>query len=80
MSAMTRALRHPASLKKLAKIDLKISSPAVRQPRLGSPCRRHPGIYLRIGLNYLDHAAETGATVPSELIIFMKATRDRRPG
>jgi len=32
------------------------------------------GKYVCIGLNYSDHAAETGATVPSEPIIFMKAT------
>jgi 2-keto-4-pentenoate hydratase/2-oxohepta-3-ene-1,7-dioic acid hydratase in catechol pathway len=32
------------------------------------------GKFICIGLNYSDHAAETGATVPSEPIIFMKAT------
>jgi 5-carboxymethyl-2-hydroxymuconate isomerase len=42
-------------------------------PRLG-PCVARPGKFLCIGLNYADHAAETGAAIPSEPIIFMKAT------
>src|SRR3954470_13052570 len=41
--------------------------------RLG-PCVGGTGKFVCIGLNYSDHAAETGATVPSEPIIFMKAT------
>jgi 2-keto-4-pentenoate hydratase/2-oxohepta-3-ene-1,7-dioic acid hydratase in catechol pathway len=41
--------------------------------RLG-PCVGGVGKFICIGLNYSDHAAETGATVPSEPIIFMKAT------
>jgi 2-keto-4-pentenoate hydratase/2-oxohepta-3-ene-1,7-dioic acid hydratase in catechol pathway len=41
--------------------------------RLG-PCVAGTGKFVCIGLNYSDHAAETGATVPSEPIIFMKAT------
>ena len=41
--------------------------------RLG-PCVAGTGKFICIGLNYSDHAAETGATVPSEPIIFMKAT------
>ncbi|MFY9514575.1 MAG: fumarylacetoacetate hydrolase family protein, partial [Rubrivivax sp.] len=43
------------------------------QPRLG-PCVAGTGKFICIGLNYSDHAAETGATVPPEPIIFMKAT------
>ena len=42
-------------------------------PRLG-PCVAGTGKFIGIGLNYSDHAAETGATVPPEPIIFMKAT------
>ena len=42
-------------------------------PRLG-PCVAGTGKFICIGLNYSDHAAETGATVPPEPIIFMKAT------
>ncbi len=63
----------PESLKKLASVDAK-SLPLVEgNPRLG-PCVAGTGKFICIGLNYSDHAAETGATVPSEPIIFMKAT------
>ncbi len=41
--------------------------------RIG-PCVSGVGKFICIGLNYSDHAEETGATVPSEPIIFMKAT------
>ena len=42
-------------------------------PRLG-PCVGEVGKFLCVGLNYADHAAETGAAVPAEPILFMKAT------
>lgn len=41
--------------------------------RLGSPIAR-PSKILCIGLNYRDHAAETGAAIPAEPILFMKST------
>src|SRR5690606_8082822 len=41
--------------------------------RLGSPIAR-PSKILCIGLNYRDHAAETGAKIPEEPILFMKST------
>lgn len=41
--------------------------------RLGPPVAR-PGKIVCIGLNFRDHAEETGATVPSEPVIFLKAT------
>lgn len=41
--------------------------------RMGS-CVGGMGKFMCIGLNYSDHAAETGATVPTEPILFMKAT------
>ncbi|WP_054008752.1 fumarylacetoacetate hydrolase family protein [Cypionkella psychrotolerans] len=47
--------------------------PIVQGARLG-PCVAGTGKFICIGLNYSDHAAETGATVPPEPIIFMKAT------
>ena len=57
----------------LAKLD-PASLPAVAgNPRLG-PCVTGTGKFICIGLNYSDHAAETGAKVPPEPIIFMKAT------
>ena len=42
-------------------------------PRLG-PCVGQIGKFMCIGLNYSDHAAETGAEVPQHPILFMKAT------
>jgi 2-keto-4-pentenoate hydratase/2-oxohepta-3-ene-1,7-dioic acid hydratase in catechol pathway len=63
----------PASLAGLAKID-PASLPLVPgNPRFG-PCVAGVGKFICIGLNYSDHAAETGAKVPPEPIIFMKAT------
>jgi 2-keto-4-pentenoate hydratase/2-oxohepta-3-ene-1,7-dioic acid hydratase in catechol pathway len=62
----------PASLRKLAKID-PASLPAVRgKPRLG-PCVVRPLNFVCIGLNYADHAAETGAPIPKEPIVFLKS-------
>ena len=63
----------PESLAALARLD-PASLPAVSgNPRIG-PCVAGVGKFICIGLNYSDHAAETGATVPPEPIIFMKAT------
>ena len=42
------------------------------RPRLGCPVA-HVGNFIAIGLNYADHAAETGATPPPEPIVFNKA-------
>jgi 2-keto-4-pentenoate hydratase/2-oxohepta-3-ene-1,7-dioic acid hydratase in catechol pathway len=38
------------------------------------PCVARPGKFICVGLNYADHAAETGAPVPDEPVLFMKAT------
>ncbi|MEK1851572.1 MAG: fumarylacetoacetate hydrolase family protein [Phyllobacterium sp.] len=62
----------PEGLKKLAAID-PASLPEVDVTRYG-PCVAGTGKFICIGLNYSDHAAETGAKVPPEPIIFMKAT------
>ncbi|MEQ1941123.1 fumarylacetoacetate hydrolase family protein [Mesorhizobium sp. VNQ89] len=63
----------PAALKKLSKIDPK-TLPLVRgNPRLG-PCVAGTGKFICIGLNYADHAAESNLPVPSEPVIFMKAS------
>jgi 2-keto-4-pentenoate hydratase/2-oxohepta-3-ene-1,7-dioic acid hydratase in catechol pathway len=62
----------PASLKKLAKVNA-AALPAVRgKPRLGCPVSG-VGKFIAIGLNYTDHAKETGSPIPKEPIIFMKA-------
>jgi 5-carboxymethyl-2-hydroxymuconate isomerase len=53
---------------------VKLSSlPEVRGAERLGPCIGAPGKFVAIGLNYADHAAETGATPPKEPIIFMKA-------
>jgi 2-keto-4-pentenoate hydratase/2-oxohepta-3-ene-1,7-dioic acid hydratase in catechol pathway len=67
------AVLAPATLRKLAKID-PASLPLVKgKPRLG-PCVAGTGKFVCIGLNYADHAAESGMAVPSEPVVFMKAT------
>ncbi len=63
----------PAGLDRLRALDAKSLPLVSGNPRLG-PCVGHTGKFICIGLNYSDHAAETGATVPPEPIIFMKAT------
>ena len=56
----------------LARIDAASLPVVPGSPRLG-PCVGGTGKFICIGLNYSDHAAETGAKVPPEPIIFMKA-------
>jgi 2-keto-4-pentenoate hydratase/2-oxohepta-3-ene-1,7-dioic acid hydratase in catechol pathway len=63
----------PDALAKLGAIDLSLLPVVDGNPRLG-PCVAGTGKFICIGLNYSDHAAETGATVPPEPIIFMKAS------
>ena len=62
----------PEGLKKIAALNLE-SLPELQPSRVGA-CVAGTGKFICIGLNYSDHAAETGATVPPEPIIFMKAT------
>jgi len=54
-------------------LDLANLSELSSNDRIGS-CIIKPGKFVAIGLNYSDHAAETGANVPTEPIMFMKAT------
>ena len=62
-----------ASLVKLRAID-PATLPLVESPvRLG-PCVGRVGKLMGIGLNYAEHAAETGAKIPTEPVLFMKAT------
>ena len=61
------------TLTKLRKIDLDTLPEVSNSTRIGS-CINKPGKFIGIGLNYFDHAAETGAKPPSEPIVFMKAT------
>jgi 2-keto-4-pentenoate hydratase/2-oxohepta-3-ene-1,7-dioic acid hydratase in catechol pathway len=62
----------PEGLKKIAAIDLG-TLPVISEERIGA-CVAGTGKFICIGLNFSDHAAETGATVPPEPVIFMKAT------
>lgn len=58
---------------KIAALDLS-SLPAVDSSvRIGEPIAR-VGKFICVGLNYADHAAESGMDVPSEPVLFMKAT------
>ena len=61
------------SLARLAALDPATLPTVESNPRVG-PCVAGVGKFVCIGLNYSDHAAETGAAVPDEPIIFMKAT------
>ena len=61
------------NLAELQKIDLENLPEISNTTRIGS-CITNPGKFIAIGLNYSDHAAETGAKIPSEPIVFMKAT------
>ena len=67
------AALEPASLKKLAAVDAAKLPKAPGGVRLGA-CVGGVGKFIAIGLNYADHAAETGAKIPAEPIVFMKAT------
>jgi 2-keto-4-pentenoate hydratase/2-oxohepta-3-ene-1,7-dioic acid hydratase in catechol pathway len=67
------ATLEPDSLDRLRAIDL-LQLPIVSgSPRIG-PCVASVGKFLCIGLNYSDHAAESGMAVPTEPVLFMKAT------
>lgn len=63
----------PATLAALKSIDLTKLPLVPGRPRFG-PCVGRVGKFVCIGLNYSDHAAEAGMKVPSEPVIFMKAT------
>ena len=61
------------TLERLRKINLK-SLPAVSNNTRIGPCIGSVGKFLSIGLNYSDHAAETGLPIPEHPILFLKAT------
>ncbi len=63
----------PAALDKLRAVDPKSLPLLSDSPRIG-PCVGNVGKFICIGLNYADHAAESGMAVPSEPVVFMKAT------
>ena len=61
------------TISKLKNLDLSSLPILNNDERIGS-CVTKPGKFIAIGLNFSDHAAETGAEPPSEPITFMKAT------
>ena len=63
----------PESLSKIFAIDPATLSEVMGTPRIG-PCVGGVGKFICIGLNYSDHAAESGMAVPAEPVVFMKAT------
>jgi 2,4-didehydro-3-deoxy-L-rhamnonate hydrolase len=66
----TLGVKALARLKKIKPGDL----PAVRgTPRIG-PCVGSVGNFVAVGLNFADHAAESGMAIPAEPILFSKAT------
>jgi len=60
-------------LAKIRATDLNSLPKLDADQRIG-PCVANVGKFICIGLNYADHAAETGADIPKEPILFMKAT------
>ena len=62
----------PLALQRLSTIDPQ-SLPLVPTPQRLGPCVGRPGKFVCIGLNYHDHAVETGLSPPSEPVVFMKA-------
>lgn len=63
----------PSSLEKLRRLPLHQLPEVDGQPRIGA-CVGRIGKFICIGLNYADHAAETGAEIPKEPVVFSKWT------
>ncbi len=73
VSDISGAALSEESLDRLRAIEVSTLPLVSGQPRLG-PCVGSVGKFICIGLNYSDHAAESGMAVPSEPVVFMKAT------
>ena len=63
----------PHSFERIRQVDPESLPRVAGTPRIG-PCVAGVGKFICVGLNYSDHAAESGMKVPVEPIIFMKAT------
>ena len=61
------------TISKIQSVDISNLPEISSDQRIGS-CITSPGKFVAIGLNYSDHAAEVGADIPKEPIMFMKAT------
>ncbi len=73
VSDISRETLCPDLLEKLGSLKLDTLPVVENNPRIGA-CVGNSGKFICIGLNYSDHAEETGATVPEEPVVFMKAT------
>jgi len=62
----------PAAIAKLKKLDVNRLPLVKGRPRLG-PCVATPSKFVAIGLNFIDHAKETGSPIPEHPIVFFKA-------
>ena len=62
----------PAKLKELAKLDVKKLPLVKGRPRLGA-CVATPSKFIAIGLNYSDHARESGNPIPEFPVVFFKS-------
>src|SRR5512143_3663330 len=62
----------PAKLRELARLDPKRLPLVKGRPRLG-PCVATPPKFIAIGLNYSDHAKESGNPIPEHPVVFYKA-------
>src|SRR5262245_42341161 len=65
------AARQPAVLARLAGLDAGALPLVDGSPRIG-PCVGGVGKMVCVGLNYADHAAESGMQVPKEPVLFLK--------
>jgi len=63
----------PAKLRELAKLDPRKLPQVKGRPRLG-PCVAMPSKFVAIGLNFTDHAKETGSPIPEHPVVFFKST------
>ncbi len=61
------------TINKIKKINL-ASLKEINEPIRIGPCIKNPGKFIAIGLNYSDHAEESGMAIPKEPIIFQKAS------
>jgi 2-keto-4-pentenoate hydratase/2-oxohepta-3-ene-1,7-dioic acid hydratase in catechol pathway len=76
LTSVTRDISGPivrtGLLAELVKLDIQTLRSVAGSPRLG-PCLTGAGNFLAVGLNYVEHATETDAQIPTEPILFNKA-------
>ncbi len=73
VSDISSAIIDAGDLDELKSVDPASLPRVENNPRLG-PCVGRIGKFVCIGLNYSDHAKETGMPIPTEPIVFMKTT------